>query len=143
MTSDDTAGPGTDQGRAHDMGAADQHRDRDHVREFLLGIAAQIDQLATLFAPDGAGSSAGSAGSPVSALLAEVPGEITSLLSEIGDLIARLIAALIAVLEAIAKALRSSPQGGPAPAPRYQPIAVRIDADSATTSGVRQPDGES
>lgn len=96
----------------------------DPVREFLLGVAGQIDQLAALF---GGGQRAATAGGPAVADLADVTGEITSLLAEIGDLLARLIAALIAVLEAVAAALRSAPAAGAAPAPHYQAIAVRID----------------
>ncbi|GAB19362.1 hypothetical protein GOEFS_081_00520 [Gordonia effusa NBRC 100432] len=98
----------------------------DLMREVLLGLAAQIDNLAGLFAgsPDLVG--AGVAGH-------DLAGDISALLGEIGELLARLIATLIAVLEAIAKALRGSSANVGAGAPQqYQSIAVRIDRSVAT-----------
>ncbi|GAA1482866.1 hypothetical protein GCM10009624_33060 [Gordonia sinesedis] len=114
----------------------------DPLRDLLLGLAAQIDQVASWFAPGaprqsgaarqpggtrqpGAATS-GSAGGP-----GELAAEITTLLAEIGDLLARLIAALIAILEAIAAALRAAPAEPAEPPTHYQSIAVRIDADAA------------
>ena len=127
----------------------------DPLREILLALAGQIDQVASWFATDpkhaesavdGVGGVAG-LGQMLSGVFLrdglgdEVAGEITSLLRECGELLARLIAALIAVLEAVANALRATPQtAGPQPR-HYQPIAVRLDmpADAPQTSRVRRP----
>ncbi|WP_439029221.1 hypothetical protein [Gordonia terrae] len=117
------AGDGS--GRDRQDGAADP------VRDLLLGLAAQIDHLAAMFAPGpqdaaaGAGLGAFAPGGPLGNALAGASGEITSLLTEIGDLIARLIAAVVAVLEAVAEALRSAPSTAATPR-HYEPIAVRI-----------------
>ncbi|GAC69530.1 hypothetical protein [Gordonia soli] len=131
MTSDDH----TDGRRADEAGPGGV----DPIREFLLGVAAQIDQLAGLIAGPRAATSAGT-----ERVGLEVPGEITTLLTEIGDLIARLIAAVIAVLEAIATALRSTPGPGESAGPdqRYEPIAVRIDVGAATRTPVGEPEGD-
>ncbi len=91
----------------------------DVVRELLLGLASQIDNLAAMFA-----------GQPGNVAVAnhDLPGDISALFGEIGELLARLIATLIAVLEAIAKALRPSATGATSTASaQYQPIEVRID----------------
>lgn len=127
-------------------GSADERRDgpADPVRDLLLGLAAQIDHLAALFAPapqpagsggeEAAGARPGFAtlvdGGPLGHALSGASGEITSLLAEIGDLVARLIAAVIAVLEAIAEALRSSPTSSSTPR-QYEPIAVRFNGPAA------------
>ncbi|MFE0749537.1 hypothetical protein [Gordonia sp. NPDC058843] len=127
-------------------GSADDRRDgpADPVRDLLLGLATQIDNLAGLFAPapqshtPGSGEAAGARpgfaalvdGGPLGHALSGASGEITSLLAEIGDLVARLIAAVIAVLEAIAEALRSSPTTSSAPR-QYEPIAVRFNGPAA------------
>ncbi|MFW0791696.1 hypothetical protein [Gordonia sp. CPCC 205333] len=98
----------------------------DLMRELLLGLATQIDNLAGLFAgsPDLVGAGVASH---------DLSGDISALLGEIGELLARLIATLIAVLEAVAKALRGSPANAGAGAPQqYQSIAVRIDQPAAT-----------
>lgn len=115
----------------------------DPLREVLLGLAAQIDQVAAWFAPGGArpgsapgrdatdptASETGAGGAPRPGGRADLAGEITTLLAEIGDLLARLIAALIAVLEAIAAALRATPAPESPPPAHYQSIAVRVDAE--------------
>ncbi|MFT3715480.1 MAG: hypothetical protein QM774_05895 [Gordonia sp. (in: high G+C Gram-positive bacteria)] len=98
----------------------------DPVRELLLGLAGQIDQLAGLLG--GAGKDGvldlGDAGGVFAGLL----GEVDHVMTEIGDLIARLLAALIAVLEAIADMLRKAPaESGPVSTP-FQSIPVRITA---------------
>jgi hypothetical protein len=140
MTSDDTTGDGDDNVAGHARGAGG-----DPVREFLLGVATQIDQLATVFG--GAGHRGAAAGAGVAAptidgaTLGDLSGEITTLLTELGDLLARLIAALIAVLEAMANALRSSPPTAPGADPHYQPISVRIDPTGRSTR-VPRPDFE-
>ncbi|MGV9710224.1 hypothetical protein ACWDTI_06120 [Gordonia sp. NPDC003424] len=95
----------------------------DPVRDLLLGVAAQIDQLATMFAPGPRGAGATAAGA---SSITDMTGEIASLLAELGDVLARLIAALIAILEAVATALRSTPATGADAVPHYQAIAVRI-----------------
>lgn len=122
MTSDDTTGR-DDAGREQARGAAG-----DPVRDLFLGVAAQIDQLASLFAPSSRaatpGAPAGAAGA--ASTIADISGEITTLITELGDVLARLIAALIAVLEAVAATLRSSPPAGADEVPHYQAIAVRI-----------------
>ncbi len=139
MTSDDTSGHGDQHTHRHTRGAGP-----DPIREFLLGVAGQIDQLAALFGgtPGRAAAATGPGGGDAASFV-DVTGEITSLLAEIGDLLARLIAALIAVLDAVATALRSAPAPGPDPAQRYQPIAVRIDP-TGRPPGARhyQPEGE-
>ncbi|MFW0787408.1 hypothetical protein AAFP35_23165 [Gordonia sp. CPCC 206044] len=122
MTSDDTSGASDRARTGHDHGAG-----ADPIRDFLLGVAGQIDQLAAMFAAPAPRTAAASG--------PDLSGEITSLLTEIGDLLARLIAALIAVLEAIAKALRSTPSTAPGGAARYQPIAVRIRTDDHADHG--------
>lgn len=130
MTSDDTTGSGDDNVAGHARGP-----DGDPLRDFLLGLAAQIDQVAAMFGGTGprqsSASGRGRTGSPDPAAdvadLVDLSGEITSLLAELGDLLARLISALIAVLEAIASALRSAPQTSPRADTGYQQIAVRID----------------
>ena len=103
----------------------------DPVREMLLGLAGQIDQLAGLLgggSTDSGESVAGLVDHDFSALLTGFLGEADHLITEIGDLIARMLAALITVLEAIAEMLRSAPaDGGPAPTP-FQRIPVRITA---------------
>lgn len=153
---------------ADDENERDRRRDGppagDPMRDLLLGLAAQIDQLAALFgdghtrrpAADGSSEAGGfgtsafagfgnpgfdgpgcdPAGGEASGVhgLGDVSGEITTLLAEIGDLLARLIAALIAMLEAIAKALRSTPADPGAPR-HYEPIAVRIDVAGTTDHG--------
>ncbi|MYR05194.1 hypothetical protein GTV32_02110 [Gordonia sp. SID5947] len=135
MTSDDTTGPGDDNVAGHARGATG-----DPVRDFLLGVAAQIDQLAALFGGTGqrsTGQHAAAATAGVSAdtgAFADLAGDITALLAELGDLLARLLAALIAVLEAMADAVRSSPAATADAPQHYQPIAVRID--------VRRPEPE-
>ena len=106
----------------------------DPVREFVLGIATQIDHLAAIIggggqtSGSGAGSGMGAGSAPGSRHQAfgDVAGEISSLIAEIGDLISRLIATLIAVLEAIATALRSTPAAHAPATAQYQPISVRI-----------------
>ncbi|MEE3852424.1 hypothetical protein VZC37_18940 [Gordonia sp. LSe1-13] len=141
MTSDDTTGRGGDDAAGHSRGSSG-----DPLRDFLLGLAGQIDQLAAVFGgtgprrPAATGPRADSA-SADAANLADLSGEITSLLSELGDLLARLIAALIAVLEAIASALRSTPPMAGNEDPAYQPISVRIDLGGR--DGARRPHGES
>lgn len=96
----------------------------DLLRDLILGLAGQIDNLASLFAPSGDG--AGLAEHDLSA-------DIGALLGELGELLARLLATLIAVLEAIVKALRGAP-ADPAAATRahYQPIAVRVQSAPGT-----------
>lgn len=100
----------------------------DPVRDFVLGIAAQIDQLAAIIGGGGQSASTGAARGTGARHQAfgDVAGEISSLVAEIGDLIPRLIAALIAVLEAVANALRATPAAHTPPTAQYQPIAVRI-----------------
>ncbi|MFW0792859.1 hypothetical protein AAFP30_03515 [Gordonia sp. CPCC 205515] len=122
MTSDDTTGR-DDDGRARSRSAAG-----DPVRDLFLGVAAQIDQLAAMFAPAPRTASAGAADGAAAGMstIGEISGEITSLIAELGDVLARLIAALIAVLEAVAAALRSTPASGSPDMPHYQAIAVRI-----------------
>ncbi|GAB90422.1 hypothetical protein [Gordonia rhizosphera] len=137
MTSDDTSGHGDQHTHRHTRGAGP-----DPIREFLLGVAGQIDQLASLFGgtPGHAAAAAGPGGDAAS--FVDVTGEITSLLAEIGDLLARLIAALIAVLEAVATALRSAPGPGPDPTQHYQPIAVRIDPTGPPRARRYESEGE-
>ncbi|AZG43678.1 hypothetical protein [Gordonia insulae] len=138
MTSDDTTGPGDDDNVAgHERGATG-----DPVRDFLLGVATQIDQLAAVFG--GTGQRGAANGFSVdTAALGDLSGEITTLITEIGDLLARLIAALIAVLEAMAGVLRSGPATAPDGTPHYQPISVRIDVtDPSSATRRRQPEGE-
>lgn len=105
----------------------------DPVRDLLLGLANQIDQLAALFGPGSADvveATFGTGGS-VGRILTGASGEISTLITEIGDLLARLLTAVIAVLEAIAEALRSAPAETSAPR-HYQPIPVRINVSGAT-----------
>ncbi|MGC5256861.1 hypothetical protein ACPXCG_10955 [Gordonia sp. DT218] len=142
MTSDDTTGPDDDNVAGHARGATG-----DPVRDFLLGVAAQIDQLAALFGGPGQGAagqhaSATAGVSTDAGTFADLTGDITTLLTELGDLVARLIAALIAVLEAMANALRSTPSTTGDVAQHYQPIAVRIDVVDRSEN-VRRPDPES
>ncbi|MDY6811899.1 hypothetical protein GIY30_06980 [Gordonia sp. HNM0687] len=145
MTSDDTTGRGDDNVAGHSRGPGG-----DPLRDFLLGLAAQIDQLAAMFGGPGPRHSTGTgrqrAGTSDAAAdvadLVDLSGEITSLLAELGDLLARLIAALIAVLEAIARALRSTPPTGPRAGNGYQQIAVRIDTRRPSDVGRPQPEGE-
>jgi len=154
MSADDDDGDRTNHGGSAGAGA----HQSDMVRDLLLGLAGQIDQVAAMFGgnrsrrtdADGADTDqtfgAGSFGSGQAAAgafsagagLGDVSGEITSLLAEIGDLLARLIAALIAVLEAIAKALRSTP-ADTSPPRHYQPIAVRIDSPRASRPPFPEP----
>ncbi|MCZ4534956.1 hypothetical protein O4159_05685 [Gordonia terrae] len=138
-------------------GSADGRRDgpADPVRDLLLGLAAQIDHLAALFAPAPQSATAGGAdatgtrpgfaafadGGPLGHALSGASGEITSLLAEIGDLVARLIAAVIAVLEAIAEALRSSPTSSASPR-QYEPIAVRFNGPAAGREAGTQRRGD-
>ncbi|GAA3691741.1 hypothetical protein [Gordonia hankookensis] len=143
MTSDDTTGPDDDNVAGQARGATG-----DPVRDFLLGVAAQIDQLAALFGGTG-GRATGqhaTATAGVSAdagTFADLTGDITTLLTELGDLLARLIAALIAVLEAMANALRSTPASNTGDSAQpYQPIAVRIDVVDRSAK-VHRPDPES
>lgn len=150
---------GTDDETFRHAGDGSSHERRDGpadpVRELLLGLAAQIDHVAALFAPppqsatpgggDAPGTRPGFAaradGGALGHALSGASGEITSLLAEIGDLLARLIAAVIAVLEAIAEALRSSPSSSAAPR-QYEPIAVRFDRPAAgRDAGAPRPGG--
>ncbi|WP_238423417.1 hypothetical protein [Gordonia sp. 'Campus'] len=132
--------------QAGDGSGRDRHDGTaDPVRDLLLGLAAQIDHLAAMFAPGpqdaaaaGAGLGAFAPGGPLGNALAGASGEITSLLTEIGDLIARLIAAVVAVLEAIAEALRSAPSTAAAPR-HYEPIAVRIGPPAPTPGEPARP----
>lgn len=148
MTSDDEdqhSEPAGDSRGASDAHAGDGWSGpvSDPIRDLILGFAAQIDQVAALFAGGtrpaaAAAATGGTAGSTAPGpSIPELAGEVTGLLAEIGDLLARLIAALIAVLEAIAAALRSTPSPHARPGPaHYQAIAVRIDP-AATAPGPR------
>ncbi|MGV9479424.1 hypothetical protein [Gordonia aichiensis] len=108
----------------------------DPIREFVLGIATQIDHLAAIIG--GTGQSSASTGSGARHQgFGDVAGEISSLVAEIGDLISRLVAALIAVLEAVANALRTAPAAQARPTAQYQPITVRIG--TSTPRGGSQP----
>lgn len=108
----------------------------DPIREFVLGIATQIDHLAAIIGGTGQSSASTGSGARHQAF-GDVAGEISSLVAEIGDLIARLVAALIAVLEAVANALRTAPAAQARPTAQYQPIAVRIG--TSTPRGGSQP----
>jgi hypothetical protein len=125
----------------------DDHADQqgaaaDPLRDFLLGLATQIDQVAGLIGGgQRAWTSTDAAGTRRAGAAPDVGGEITSLLAEIGDLLARLISALIAVLEAIAKALRSAPATAEGSDNRYEPIAVRIDVTNPAAR-VPTPEGD-
>ncbi|MDL9937379.1 hypothetical protein QSJ18_11545 [Gordonia sp. ABSL1-1] len=127
MTTDDEHAAGEDPAGA-DSG--------DPVRELLLTLANQIDQIAMLFGGGrGSGPTVGFGGlDSVGVGLADVSGEISGLFSEIGDLLARLLAALIAVLESIAAALRSDPIAPQAPR-QYEPIEVRISPGDRSAGG--------
>ena len=112
----------------------------DPVRDFVLGIAAQIDQLAAIIGGGGQSASSGAtrgAGARHQAF-GDVAGEISSLVAEIGDLVSRLIAALIAVLEAVANALRATPATHASPTAQYQPISVRIGTSTSHRTAPRQ-----
>lgn len=112
----------------------------DPVRDFVLGIAGQIDQLAAIIGGGGQSASSGAtrgAGARHQAF-GDVAGEISSLVAEIGDLVSRLIAALIAVLEAVANALRATPATQASPTAQYQPISVRIGTSTPHRTAPRQ-----
>lgn len=119
----------------------------DPLRDLFLGLAGQIDQLASLFAggprtATASGADADGVAGQRSDLLKEAVGELTSLMGELGDLLARLLAALIAVLEALVRALQSTSAAAPHPGaapPRYQAIEVRFESPAQPTTGTPAP----
>ncbi|MFT4043621.1 MAG: hypothetical protein QM673_10710 [Gordonia sp. (in: high G+C Gram-positive bacteria)] len=125
MTDDGRSAPDGRPGAQSASGASGR-QSGDPVREFILGIATQIDALAALIGGARGTTNANQPGERAyTAPLLDAAGEISSLLGEIGDLLARLLDALIAVLEAAAAALRASPSAGATPR-HYQPISVRL-----------------
>jgi hypothetical protein len=91
----------------------------DAARDLLSGLAAQIDDVASLLGPHSGGLAEG--------LATELSGELSVLFAEVGELLARLIATLIAILEALVKMLRADPADGSGPpATTYQDITVAI-----------------
>lgn len=96
--------------------------DADPVGALLLGLAAQIDQLAAVI---GSPHVPGIDDLDLAALTGRL-GELGGGLGELGDLLARLLSAFIAVLEAVAEMMRAAPtDAAPAPTP-FQTIPVRI-----------------
>lgn len=139
----DASAAGASHGASHDSGDHGGHaHGADVLRELMLGLAAQIDQVAGWISGAGRAAPAGAAagdGSSAGSPGVDVAGDISVLLAEIGDLLARLIAALIAILEAVARALHSSPTAEAPPMAAYQPIRVRIGDDVATSAGSATP----
>lgn len=117
-------------------------RGADPLRELMLGLAAQIDQVAGWISAAGGGAAAGAAtgdGSPTGSPGVDAVGDISVLLAEIGDLLARLIAALIAILEALARALHTTPSAQAPSTAAYQPIRVEIGDDATSSAGFATP----
>lgn len=125
--------------------SADAQAGADPLRDLLLGLAAQIDQVASWFATSGHPAASGDVGQLLTGVFArdgrgaDIAGEFTSLIREGGDLLARLITALIAVLETVAEALRSGPATTSPPARHYQQIEVRLDVSGDPDAAAAAP----